>query len=111
MARRMIMVDDLDGKSESSENIVWGLDGDWYEIDLSEVNAAKMRGILEPYKTASRPTSPPRKTRNGDDTQLIRDWGIRNGFVVQDKGPIPGDLRTAYDKAQAAAANGSTAAK
>lgn len=110
MARRVITVDDLDGKSESAENIVWWFDGDWREVDLSEVNAAKFRGLLEPYKAASRLTTAPRK-RNGDDTQLIRDWGIRNGFVVQDKGPIPGDLRAAYDKAQAAAANGGTAAK
>ncbi|MCX4976260.1 Lsr2 family protein [Streptomyces sp. NBC_00620] len=109
MARRVITIDDIDGKTEAAENVVWGLDGEWYELDLSEVNAAKMRGLLDPYKAASRPTSAPRKSRNGDDTQAMREWGIRNGFVVSDKGPIPGDLRQAYEKAQAT--NGGTATK
>ncbi|MFC1406127.1 MULTISPECIES: Lsr2 family protein [Streptacidiphilus] len=101
MARRMVMVDDLDGKSEAAETVTWGMDSEWYELDLSEVNAAKFRGQLEPYKAASRPISPPRRARNGDESQAIRDWAMRNGRPISDKCPIPTDVRQAYERAQA----------
>ncbi|GAA0295495.1 Lsr2 family protein [Streptomyces turgidiscabies] len=109
MGKRLISFDDLDQKSEAAENITWGLDGEWFEIDLSEVNATKFRNALEPYRNASRPTSAPRKPRNGDDSLAIREWAIRNGHVVSDKGPIPANVRQAYEKAQAT--NGGTATK
>ncbi|MCM2417658.1 Lsr2 family protein [Streptomyces sp. RKAG293] len=103
MARRVITVDDLDQKSESAENIVWGLDGEWYEIDLSEANAARLRGLLEPYLAASRPTKAPRaRASNGDDSQAIRDWAATQRIPMNDKGPIPADIRRQYEAAKAA---------
>ncbi|MEW1829395.1 Lsr2 family protein [Streptomyces sp. NPDC088196] len=111
MAKRVVTVDDLDGKSEAAENFVFWFDGEWYEIDLSEVNATKFRSSIEPYKNAARPSSAPRK-RNGDETQAVRDWAARAGIPVNDKGPIPGPIRQQYDQAMAkAAANGGTATK
>ena len=45
MAQKVMvtLVDDLDG-SEAGETVEFGLDGAFYEIDLSEGNAERLRG-------------------------------------------------------------------
>lgn len=58
MAQRVeiTMVDDLDGR-EASETVRFDLDGYSYEIDLSDDNAASLRGALAPYVDAARRVS------------------------------------------------------
>ena len=50
---RVRLVDDLDG-SEADESISFALDGLALEIDLSNDNAEKLRGIFGPYIAAAR---------------------------------------------------------
>ena len=107
MARRVVLVDDLDGKSEATDTVPWGLDGDFYEIDLSGPNAKKLRDFLDPYKAASRTTAAPRARRNGAgngsyDPQKVRDWALAQGKEISEKGPIPNNILADYERAQAA---------
>jgi hypothetical protein len=60
MAQRRVveLIDDLDGKVlDHAETVTFGLDGVDYEIDLSDKNAAKLRGALAPYVAAGRAKS------------------------------------------------------
>lgn len=47
VARRVILADDLDG-SEATQTLNYTVDGQEYEIDLSEENAEKLRTTLAP---------------------------------------------------------------
>ena len=47
------LVDDLDG-TEADESISFALDGLALEIDLSNDNAEKLRGVFAPYVAAAR---------------------------------------------------------
>jgi hypothetical protein len=58
MAQRVMLIDDLDG-SEGAETITYSVDGQEYEIDLSEDNAKKFRDTLDKYLKASRRVEAP----------------------------------------------------
>ena len=82
MAQKVSLIDDLDG-SEADETVTYSLDGQEYEIDLSEENAAKFRETLEPYIDKSRPVerqaSPAKSTTR-------RWWGKRTRPPATDQG-------------------------
>jgi hypothetical protein len=110
MGTRVIKFDDLDSKSEADESITYGLEGDFYEVDLSTGNADKLRAALAPFIKVSRPIQPrdairraaATTTNNGNgQTQLplpefdpatVRAWLQNNGHDVSDKGRIPENL-------------------
>src|ERR1700744_2404901 len=48
------LVDDFDGAGAADETVEFGLDGVTYEIDLSNKNAAKLRGDLKQWVAAGR---------------------------------------------------------
>ncbi len=52
----ILLVDDLDGESEATETVRFGLGETEYEIDLSEANAAQVRETLSKYVSAARKT-------------------------------------------------------
>jgi hypothetical protein len=98
------LVDDLSG-GEADETVTFALDGKTYEIDLAGKNADKLRKALEPYVTAGRKTGStrgrgkPGRQQGGDETAAIRAWARENGFEVNDRGRVPGNIRDAYAKA------------
>jgi len=55
MAKTLIvkLSDDIDG-GDADETVRFGLDGKAYEIDLSAANAAKLRGVLQPFMDKGR---------------------------------------------------------
>lgn len=55
MAQRveMQLVDDVDGTS-ATQTVRFALDGREYEIDLNDMNAARLRKTLHPYAVAGR---------------------------------------------------------
>jgi hypothetical protein len=59
---RSTLVDDMDG-SPASATIRFGLDGRGYEIDLSDGNAARLRGIFAEYIATARERTELRTTR------------------------------------------------
>jgi hypothetical protein len=64
MARHFVLVDDLDG-SEGAETITYTVNGQEYEIDLSEDNAEKFHAALEPYIQNSREVRRQAETATG----------------------------------------------
>ena len=123
MARQMTVrfVDDLDG-SEASGTVDFGLDGRRYEIDLSEVNAARLREALAPFigaaRTAGGRRSAGRRSGSGrgarqsvagaqgtparssrEETAAIRQWARDHGHQVSDRGRISKSVMEAYQAA------------
>ncbi|MGV9834281.1 histone-like nucleoid-structuring protein Lsr2 [Nocardia niigatensis] len=110
MARKVIveMVDDYDGKSAAEETVRFAVDGVDYEIDLSKLNAAKMRGMFEPWTEHARKVGraprgtrvgKPRSTVDREQTQAIREWARGNGFEVSNRGRVSAEILEAYNKA------------
>jgi len=101
---QVLLVDDLDG-TEGSETISFGLDGASYEIDLSTVNAKKLRGDLALWlEHARRATGPangtPKRTRTSRTRAAdIRTWAREQGYKVSGRGRIPPAIVGEYDAA------------
>lgn len=100
------LVDDID-QSPAEENIMFGLDGINYEIDLSADNAAQLREALAKYIASGRraggravrgrgPAAPKVKS----DVSEIREWARNNGYDVHERGRIQAEIRDAYHAAQ-----------
>ncbi len=111
MAQKVILIDDLDG-SEGNETLTYTVDGQEYEIDLSEKNAKKFRAQLEVYIEKSRPverqllvtsgrTTRRRGTtgRSRDDLPQIRAWAEAEGLSVSPRGRIKQEILDQYDAA------------
>ena len=127
MAQRVItqLVDDLDGRElrqGQGETVTFGMDGVFYEIDLSSKNARKLRAALEPFIAAGRRTSggprAPRGVRDGRSNRArarsrassgpgtsrtplahIRAWARDNGYEVSERGRISEAVKEAYEQA------------
>jgi Lsr2 len=111
MAQRLILIDDLD-ESEGAETITYTVNGQDYEIDLSEENAQGFYDVLGPYIEKSRrvqrqAASPSRRdgrrrsssSSGRDDIPQIRAWAEANGHEVNGRGRIKKDVIDAYDQA------------
>lgn len=102
------LVDDLDG-SEAEETVEFGLDGAFYEIDLSEDNAERLRDSLGEYveharraggrKRAGRPAGRAPRTASADreQNQAIREWARKQGMNVSERGRIPKEVTDSYN--------------
>ena len=118
MATKVVTLDDLDGTSEAAETILYLLDGQYLEIDLSTDNAKKFRDGLTKYVKVSRPI--PAKdaarrviaigaTGNGSvevtddfDPAVVRAWALKNGHAIGEKGRVPQQLVLAWRHEQEA---------
>jgi nucleoid-associated protein Lsr2 len=103
------LVDDLDG-GEADETVSFGLDGSTYEIDLSSANAGKLRDALATYVGSARRSGRASGAgggrgrsarRSSNNSAAIRAWAREQGLNVNERGRIPGDIVTQYDKAHA----------
>jgi hypothetical protein len=101
MAQRVVVTlsDDLDGGA-AEETITFGLDGKFYEIDLSAGNADKLRSALSQYVEAGRRRSRSgkayRRTPVAPDPAAVRAWARSNGFDVPPRGRIPKKVYEAF---------------
>jgi hypothetical protein len=107
MAQKTIvtLTDDIDGKA-ADETVRFGLDGVNYEIDLRAANAAKLRKVLEPYKSAARRATTARKDARGGRSSTthdrkraaeIRAWAKDHEIPVNERGRIASDLAAAFE--------------
>ena len=113
MAKQVItlLTDDLDG-TEADRTVEFGLDGVTYTIDLSEKNVGKLRQALNVYIDAGsrvgRGTNESRRnTRRGsggaptrsdrDQNRAIREWAVKNGHDISERGRIPTSVVVAYN--------------
>lgn len=105
------LVDDIDG-TDAVETVSFALDGQHYEIDLSEGHAAKLRDALSLYVAHARRTASGRRgrtsagsrgasrsTAGGPSAAEIRAWAKENGLEVPDRGRVSAEVREAYDAA------------
>jgi hypothetical protein len=105
------LVDDLDG-SEAEETVEFGLDGAFYEIDLSEDNAERLRDALADYVGHARRSGgrkragtrlavagrPPRTaSADREQNQAMREWARKQGMNISDRGRIPKEVAEAYN--------------
>jgi hypothetical protein len=107
---QVLLLDDLDG-GQATETVTFGLDGDTFEIDLSDSNAAKLRESLAGFvgaarkvaRTGSRPVGRPRSGRTGrasmdrEQAAAIRSWAKKEGLQVSDRGRIPANIVEKYN--------------
>lgn len=99
--------DDIDG-GEAAETVAFSVDGNNYEIDLSEQHARQMRDSIGVYIEAARRISGrPRVAGSGaahrrdrkEKLSRIRDWARENGYEVSDRGRVSAEIRRAYAQA------------
>jgi hypothetical protein len=107
MARTTVveLVDDIDG-DPADETVSFGLDGAMYEIDLSKVNAAKLRAGLTPFLGHARKAGRARVSRNAragsagtigsERAAEIRAWAAQHGIEVSSRGRIPSHVIEAF---------------
>lgn len=110
MAQEVIvkLLDDLDG-TEAAETVIFGLDGESNEIDLSDKNAAVLRKSLDRYLASARlggadRTSPasrrarnkPLRGRGDPDPRTVRAWANENGIEMSTRGRIPTEVLERY---------------
>ncbi|GLU48813.1 histone-like nucleoid-structuring protein Lsr2 [Nocardiopsis ansamitocini] len=105
MAQRVItkLIDDLDG-GKADETISFGLDGRYYEIDLSADHAEDLRSALEAFVKAGRKQGTAKAAKNTttrsaasrEDTAAIREWAKAQGLKVNDRGRIALEIANAY---------------
>jgi hypothetical protein len=106
MAQQLIttLVDDIDG-TEAAETVTFALDGESYEIDLSDRNAKELRKSLGHWTDRARTSGRPARIRKhlaavGDSRSAeIRAWAHSNGHDVPARGRIPQRVVTAFDAA------------
>jgi len=114
MSKRFILTDDLDETTEAVQTIYYTVDGQEYEIDLSEENLQRFHAALEPFVSKSREVerqtaAPARRARGDgrrrsggsgrDDIAQIRTWAESQGMDVSARGRIKKEIIDAYDQA------------
>ncbi len=57
MARRYLVVDDLDGETTGAETLTIAINGYEFEVDLAEANRIKFEEFMRPYVEAGRRVS------------------------------------------------------
>ncbi len=116
--KRVDFIDDIDGSDAEFPATSFGLDGVFYEIDLSTAHHEGLHEALQPYIDAARRVGGRRRpvvksvtkigakspaTIDKAQTDHIRQWGNENGFTVSTVGRLPNALIEAYNAAQDAA--------
>jgi hypothetical protein len=113
----VFVVDDLSGQTlaeDSGQTVSFGLDGQAYEIDLSNETAAQLRRAVQRYVEAGRRVSSQyaardsrraRSTRasgggrgagRAQNNAAVREWARANGYQIADRGRIPAKVLEAY---------------
>jgi hypothetical protein len=112
----IILTDDLDptGETEAAGTHTFSLDGDEYEIDLSDHNYTKLRTQLAEFMRAGRAikrqskrparamTEPAgrgatlNRHQGGIDPKATRAWARQQGLDVPPRGRIPKKIKDAY---------------
>ncbi|GAT67361.1 lsr2-like protein [Planomonospora sphaerica] len=103
-----ILIDDLDG-GEATQTVSFAIDGSSYEIDLSDVNAKKLRENLAPFVAGARrdlSAAAPKRRRGGATRALsreksadIRAWAKQQGYGVSERGRIAREIVEKYEAA------------
>jgi len=108
MAKRIILSDDFSGKEDESVATYTFMtrDGKFHQIDLSADSVQKLDRALKPFISAGHEVTrlTALSASNGskssiDQTADIRVWARQNGYEVGDRGRMPEEVISAYNKA------------
>jgi hypothetical protein len=113
MAEQVIrrQVDDLErlrGNSgvEADEQVIFGLDGQSYKIDLTAVNAKDLRDALALYVQAAQPLFDPEAKKDLTPAQAkkaeledVRRWAEVQGMHVNRRGRVPQSIIDGFELA------------
>ncbi|MDO5867095.1 MULTISPECIES: Lsr2 family protein [Paenarthrobacter] len=99
MARKVMLVDDLDG-TPAKHSVSITYKGSEYTLDLSQENADRLDDALEPFLSKAAKTGKKRVRSSASDkakNDSIRDWARENGHDIPMRGRIPESIRAAYE--------------
>lgn len=116
MAQKVLvqLVSDLTGEAIAEgkgETVTFALDGTTYEIDLTNKEADKFRGVFQDYIAVGRKVGKSSARRGGatrassgsgrskEELADARDWLKQNGYEVSERGRIKQEYLDAYDAA------------
>lgn len=117
-----VRVDDITGEvlMDNGQHTKVILDGEVAELDLSPENYNALREVLAPYfRAANGPSSTvkgtttrrvasasnaPKTRTDREGLKAIREWAVKNGFKVSERGRIPYSVMDAYAKTHISAA-------
>jgi Lsr2 len=114
MAKKTIYVDDLDGSEIDVATHRFSIDGDAYEIDLSQRNLDDLYSVLEPFMSAGRAVRGSRRKRlsvvpaskdraasefSREQRVAIREWAREHGYDVAERGAFSKEVLAAYREA------------
>jgi hypothetical protein len=112
MAKQTIerLIDDIDG-SEAQANVVFGIDGRNWSIDLNAKHEEEMRAKLGPFVEAARRVSNEtgrasagsREAADKTRSPAIRQWALDEGIELPTRGRIAVAVQDAYDARDVAA--------
>ncbi len=96
----VLLIDDRDGGPAHEAGIQFGLDGVNYKIDLSDENAAALRGVIGDWahfarREGKRPR-PPKRVPAPRDDRSIRAWAREHGIDIGARGRVPAEVMAAY---------------
>jgi hypothetical protein len=101
-------LDDLEGKA----TVMLHFEGSDYEVDLCEDHLDAYNEAMTPFIGSARRIArraPATKVRSSAtytppraDLASVREWARSNGFTINDRGRIPGEVIRAYDERAAA---------
>ena len=96
------LVSDLSGEEIADgkgETVQFTLDGVTHELDMTNKEADKFRGLFQDYIAAGRKVGG-RKTRTSSksdyDAKAVRAWATEQGLDVPARGRIPGEIVEQY---------------
>ncbi|UJW28819.1 Lsr2 family protein [Saccharothrix sp. AJ9571] len=102
MAKRLVLDSDISGKPDAT-TVLFGLEGDWYEIDLTDEERQKLERALKKYLVKGRKATAETTRLVGettpDERHEIRAWAEKEGYEIAPRGRIPQDVLAAYDEA------------
>jgi hypothetical protein len=108
---QVILIDDIDG-GKAEETVKFAIDGQAYEIDLSQAHANELRQSLAKFQEAgtklgrytvgttrspARGASTRRPAGDREQNKAIREWAERNGKKVSPRGRIPQSIVEEYN--------------
>ena len=97
MARKTVLIDDLDGSEEDVRSVKFSYDGESYTIDLGPENREKLRAALDPFIVKAHLDG---RRATDERNRTIREWAKQNGYALSPAGRIPITVLKAFEEAQ-----------
>ncbi|QSB05671.1 histone-like nucleoid-structuring protein Lsr2 [Natronoglycomyces albus] len=108
---QVLLLDDIDG-GRADETVKFALDGQAYEIDLSQAHANELREALAKYvdvarrmgrynvggaqRSTTRGSVSRRIAADREQNKAIREWASAKGLKVSPRGRIPQEIVDEY---------------